>query len=161
MFAEQCAEYLERARAERAGYQGSDNFTTEASPHSTKVETKSSAVAEPESTKQEASFDTTAWADSRDPDPAPDEAPEYVNAPGSVLDIGRAPIQREIPPPRVIAEPASAGWGSDRQPEPVFEPPPIVSSAPVVNRTADVDRFQAAEDDSEDLQETYESTSAT
>jgi hypothetical protein len=156
VFAEQCAEYLERARAERAGYQGSDNFTTEASPHSTKVETKSSAVAEPESTKQEASFDTTAWADSRDPDPAPDEAPEYVNAPGSVLDIGRAPIQREDPPPRVIAEPASAGWGSNRQPEPVYEPPPIVSSAPAVNRTADVDGLQAAEDDSEDLQETYE-----
>jgi hypothetical protein len=156
MFAEQCAEYLERARAERAGYRGGENFTTEALPHSAKDETKPLAVPETESTKQEASFDTTAWADSQDPDPAPDEARAYVNAPGSVLDIGRAPIQRDDPPSQVIAEPASAGWGSTRQPEPVYEPAPVVSSAPVVNRTADVDRLQAAEDDSENVEETYE-----
>jgi hypothetical protein len=156
VFAEQCAEYLERARAERATYQASDTFTAGASPHSSKDETKPPAVAQPESTKQEAPFDTTAWADNQDPDPIQDEVPRYVNAPGSVLDIGRAPIQREDPPAQAIAEPASAGWGATRQPEPVYEPAPIVSSAPIVQSTADVDRLKAVEEDSEDLEETYE-----
>jgi hypothetical protein len=156
VFAEQCAEYLERARAERAAHGTSEKLGTGPLPKSTKDGTEPPVVAEPAPTKQEASFDTTAWADSQEPDPAPHEAREYVNAPGSVLDIGRAPIQRDDPPSQVIVEPTSAGWAATRQPEPVYEPPPIVSSAPVINRTADVDRLQAAEDDSEDLEETYE-----
>jgi len=128
VFAEQCAEYLESARAERAGagYDTGDNLASEPSSQKTKREAEPRLVADPESAKPEISFDTTGWADGQDADPpAPAEVAEYVNTHGSVLDIGRAPIRRADPPAEAIAEPTSAGWAVTRQPESVFEPTPI------------------------------------
>jgi hypothetical protein len=155
VFAEQCAEYLERARAERAGHESSENLGTE-SP-SPKVNDEGEPSVVDQSAKPETSFDTTAWADGQDAEPpAPAEVPEYVNTHGSVLDIGRAPIRRADPPSPAIAEPTSAGWAATRQPESVPEAAPALSSDYAVDRTARADRVQPAEGDSEDSEETYE-----
>jgi hypothetical protein len=153
VFAEQCAEYLERVRAERVRQANEEQYA-DAAPQPSEDQAGQHPTSQAESAPQVASFDPAAWAD-----PASDITPairtsDVGHVPDADHDLAAQGVVSKENPPTVDTISASATW-------PAVTPQWPAPTSPNANRPAELADRRGKEDmgpalDGYDNADTYE-----